>query len=325
MSRISALLAAVLLVSACASEASPPDGVEVSTLPEPTSTTVPDTTTTSERPVTTTTPAPASTTTTDRTGPLPEELIYDHFVGTFEFTDGLELDVHAPDEPGPWPVVVTVHGGGWYVGDRLSMGQLADGLAARDAVVFNISYHTITDGGGFPGTVDEVACAVSYARAHAGEYTTTPDHVVIVGHSAGAHLAAVVATAPGEFGGACGASSAVDGFVGLAGPYDVSRFSGLLIPFFGVSIVEDPETWSAGNPLDRAATAPDIPYLLLHGDLDELVPVEFSEDFAEALDRAGLDVTFEVIPGADHGVLNAPVVVADRIVEFAALSSSGTP
>jgi acetyl esterase/lipase len=233
--------------------------------------------------------------------------------------------VHAPDERGPWPVVVTVHGGGWYIGDRLSMGLLADGLAARDAVVFNTSYRTVSEGGSFPSTVDEIACAVSYARAHAAEYTTTPERVVIVGHSAGAHLAAVVATAPGEFGGACGAPSVVDGFVGLAGPYDISRFSGLLLPFFGVSILEDPETWSAGNPLDRAATAPDIPYLLLHGDLDELVPVGFSEDFAEALEQEGLDVTFEVIPGADHGVLNAPVVVADRIIEFAALSSSGTP
>lgn len=319
MPRLPAVLSVVVLVAACASEPAASEG------PESQTTTPPPVTTTAPPDETTTTVVPSSTTFTERTGPSREELVYDHFVGTFEFSDGLELDVHAPEERGPWPVVVTVHGGGWFVGDRRSMGLLADGLAARNAVVFNTSYRTISVGGRFPDTVDEIACAVSYARLHAEEYTTTPGSVVIVGHSAGAHLAALVATAPGEFGGACGAPSNVDGFVGLAGPYDVARFDGLLGPFFGAPRADDPETWRAGNPLERAATAPDIPYLLLHGDIDELVPVGFSEDFADALTRAGLDVTFEVIPGADHGLVNAPVVVADRIVRFATVSSTGTP
>lgn len=268
----------------------------------------------------TTTTTMESATTTSQPGPIQPDptLLYSNYVRTESYGNGLELDIHAPPEVGPWPVVVTIHGGGWFIGDRTSMGGLADGLASRKAVVFNATYRTMTLGGTFPGMVDDVACAVQFARNTASEFTTTPDAVTIVGHSAGAHLASLVAYAPGEFGQECpeGPARGPDAFVGLAGPYDISQLGGLLTPMFGVPIDDDPELWARGNPFNWIATSPDIPTLLLHGDEDRVAPIGFSEDLAESLEAAGRNVTFEVLEGRGHSDANSARVVGDRIAAF---------
>ncbi len=257
--------------------------------------------------------------------PLSDEARYDHFVRTDTITVGqassereIDIDIHAPEEIGPWPVVVTVHGGAWFAGDRTTIGALADGLADRKVVVFNTSYSTISRGGMFPGMVDDIACAVQHARINAGEFTSTPRLVTIVGHSAGAHLASLVAYAPAEFGRACpdGPMQGPDAFVGLAGPYDISGLDFLLTPMFGGSIDETPELWEAANPFTWIADSPDIPTLLLHGEEDRVAPIEFSEDIDSALREAGRDVRFEVLFNRGHSDASAPQVVGDRIVRF---------
>ncbi len=291
----------------------------------PTTTSAPDSTpTTASAP---STAAPESSTTTGAPTPIePDQtLLYGNYVRTESYGDGLELDIHAPAEVGPWPVVVTIHGGGWLVGDRSGMGPLADGLASRKAVVFNATYRTLTLGGRFPGMADDIACAIQFARIAASEFTTTPDVVTVVGYSAGAHLSSLVAYAPGEFGQDCpeGPSSSPDAFVGLAGPYDISQLGGLLTPMFGVAPEQDPELWAAANPFSWIDDSPDIPTLLLHGDADDVASIAFSEELAAALEAAGRDVTFEVLQGRGHSDANAPRVVGDRIAAF--LSGLGSP
>jgi acetyl esterase/lipase len=323
-----AVIALLLALTACSG--TPDASSETSESAAPTSQTSspsPTPTTTSTAPPTTSTTAPDSSTTTGAQTPIEPDptLLYSNYIRTATYADGLELDIHAPAETGPWPVVVTIHGGGWFVGDRSSMGPLADGLASRKAVVFNATYRTLTLGGSFPGMVDDIACAVQFARNTAPEFTTTPELVTIVGHSAGAHLASLVAYAPGQFGQDCpeGPSISPDAFVGLAGPYDISQLGGLLTPMFGVPPEENPELWAAGNPFSWIGESPDIPTLLLHGDADRVAPIAFSEELADALENAGRDVTFEVLTGRDHADANAPRVVGDRIAAF--LSGLGSP
>ena len=322
LTRSTLLVAFLAVVLAACGDGS--TGAELrDTEPSSTATTAEATTTTlaarptTTAPPTTTTAPPVTTSGPGLIQPDPT-LLYANYVRTETYADGLELDIHAPAEIGPWPVVITIHGGGWFVGDRESMGPLADGLASRKAVVFNATYRTLTLGGSFPGMVDDVACAVQFARDAASEFTTTPDVVTVVGHSAGAHLSSLVAFAPGEFGQDCpeGPARAPDALVGLAGPYDISQLGGLLTPMFGVPIQDDPELWASGNPFTWIADSPDIPTLLLHGDADRVAPVAFSEELAEALTNAGRDVTFEVLEGRSHSDANAPRVVADRIATF---------
>ncbi|MGF1665587.1 MAG: alpha/beta hydrolase [Acidimicrobiia bacterium] len=230
-------------------------------------------------------------------------------------TDGLPVEVFAPTEPGPYPVLVTVHGGGWVGGSPDHMAPLADALAGENVVVFNITYTTMSDGGRFPDMVEDVACGVAHARANASEYTTTPERVFIAGFSAGAHLSALVAFAPVTFTCPDGGIAVPDGFIGLAGPYDTDRIT-ILATLFGATIEEAPDTWAAGNPLNYTESAPDIPILLIHGDADTTAPISFTEQLHEALTAAEADVTFEILPGGTHPDAADPNVVGDLVAAF---------
>lgn len=300
----------VLVLAACSGSA-----VDATT----TSTTASSTTAPSAPPssVTTTITDPATTTTT-----TPRELLlYDHWQGSFTYGEGIRVDVHAPEVRSNHPIAVTIHGGGWFTGDVDAMGFLADGLAARGYVVFNATYRTVSRGGSFPSMVEDVACAVAYARSHALDYSTTADHLTLIGHSAGAHLTSLVALAPTEFGTACdGADQPVDAWVGLAGSYDTDLYTFLLQPFFGVPFAEDPDLWSQGRPHTYLTSAPDdVDLLFIHGDADELVPVAMSEDLYLAADRAGLPAQLQVLAGIGHGEVNAPRAVAGLIDDFVTL------
>jgi acetyl esterase/lipase len=221
--------------------------------------------------------------------------------------------VYAPDEPGPYPVVVTVHGGAWVGGDPADMAALADDLGRR-AVVFNVTYRNMSQGGRFPDMVTDVACGVLAASRQAADYTTTPDQIYLIGHSAGAHLAALVALAPDVF--SCdGEIPEVAGFVGLAGPYDVTRVA-ILNTFFGDTLEEAPEVWAEGNPLTYAISAPDVPILLIHGADDQVVPLSFGADLASELEDAGAEVDLVELAGATHQDVRDPLVVGDLIRDF---------
>lgn len=223
------------------------------------------------------------------------------------------ISVYAPDDLGPYPVIVTVHGGGWVGGDPADMAALAESLG-NAAVVFNVTYRTMSRGGRFPGMVTDVACDVVAATEQAAAYTTTPGGVYLVAHSAGAHLAALVALAPGVF--TCGDQVPdIDGFVGLAGPYDVTRLA-ILNTFFGATLEEAPDVWARGNPVTYAGSAPDIRVLLIHGTDDDVVPLSFSTDLAAALEAAGADIQLLELPDVDHRGVHDPLVVGDLITDF---------
>jgi acetyl esterase/lipase len=281
-----------------------PAATDPATPAAPSSTTAPSTTVSAE----------AATTTTNAT-------IYHHLVASEEYLPGLAVNVHAPAGTGDRPLIVLIHGGGWYAGDLDAMGLLADGLAERGAVVFNATYRRAAQGGMFPGPVDDVACAVAHAAATAGRFTTSRRAPVLIGHSAGAHLAALVTMAPpGTFGGSCPEPvPAVGGFVGLAGPYNTDLFAFLLEPWFGANVSDDPDLWARGNPLTYVEDSPDVPYLLIHGEADQLIPLAFTTELRDALAGAGRNVAFELIARAGHGEVNDPRVVGDLIEAFVGL------
>ncbi len=106
-------------------------------------------------------------------------------------------ELFLPDGDGPFPVAVLIHGGFWRArhGRKQSRPLCAD-LAARGWAAWNVEYRRLGDGGGFPRTLDDVAAAVDHL-------TEVPAHrpgaldlsrVVAIGHSAGGHLAAWLAT-----------------------------------------------------------------------------------------------------------------------------------
>ncbi|WP_024288693.1 alpha/beta fold hydrolase [Cellulomonas sp. KRMCY2] len=235
--------------------------------------------------------------------------------GPTEYRDGLSATIDLPTGTEPTAVVVLVPGGGWSSADPGGLAPLAAALAEDGLAVVTITYGTSGTDAFYPTPVDDVRCAVAFAAA---QVPGVP--VVLVGHSAGAQLVALVGLVPEPD--PAGARDcaypdhAADAVVGLAGPYDVTRTGGLARNLFGVGQDEDAELWAAGNPLTWVDERPDVPYLLVHGESDSDVPTAFTSDFAALLDDAGHDVTVELVPGADHGDIYQPGTVGELLIDW---------
>lgn len=252
-------------------------------------------------------PTPSSPTTTTTTTGVPRTT-------TGATTIQLDAEVEVPDGDGPFPAIVLVHGGGWVAGSPTVMRDLAAFLTDNGFLTVNTAYELSDRSVGFPAALDDVACAVRYAAEH-------PDadgSVAIVGHSAGAHLAAVVALTGDLYGDGCPYPGPVipQRLIGLAGPYDVERLGVLMIPFFGGGPAVEPEAWEAGNPLRLVTENPTLSSLIMYGDEDALVSPGFAIDFQDDLVAAGSDVTLELVEGANHMDMRDPDVVGDLMLAW---------
>ena len=172
-----------------------------------------------------------------------------HFVETVQYLPGVSADVYLPAGTTRAPVVVLVPGGGWRTADRSGLTPLAAALAADGMVVVNATYRVGEDGARFPRPVQDVACAVDFAAQRARRAGISPQSVVVVGHSAGGQVAAVAALAADRFPAACPYAHVLpDGFVGLAGAYDLMAINDAAFQLFGATSAQQPELWRAGDP-----------------------------------------------------------------------------
>ncbi len=131
------------------------------------------------------------------------------------------LDVYVPSEPAavPRPMVVFWHGGRWRYGDKSDYRFVGAALAESGYVVVVANYRHYPQVK-MPGFMDDAARAAQWAAAHAGEYGGDPQRSFLMGHSAGAHLAALVTLDPRYFVATGGAARASRVSIGLSGPYD---------------------------------------------------------------------------------------------------------
>lgn len=215
------------------------------------------------------------------------------------------LDLYLPEKaPRPLPVIVWVHGGGWTNGDK-ARGPAQDfstnGYAVA-AINYRFSQHAI-----FPAQIQDCKAAVRWLRANAAKYGLDAAHIGAWGVSSGGHLVALLGTTAGvkEFEGPGGnndQSSRVQAVVDWCGPTD-----------FLTAGTKDTRTHLIGGDpqanKDKAIKASPMtyvskdaaPFLIMHGDKDKTVPFSQSETFAQALQKAGADVTFVPVKGAPHG------------------------
>jgi pimeloyl-ACP methyl ester carboxylesterase len=142
--------------------------------------------------------------------------------------------------------------------------------------------------------------------------------VAVIGHSAGAHIGALVALTGDDYVGPCPyqGSGIPDRFVGLAGPYDVSRLGLAIAAFFGGGPERIPDAWAAGNPQLLTDENPGLLSLIMYGELDGIVPESFAIAFDDALTTSGSDSTLELIEGARHNEMHDPALVGDLIVAW---------
>ncbi|NOX44390.1 MAG: alpha/beta hydrolase [Caldiserica bacterium] len=236
----------------------------------------------------------------------------------------LALDIYLPGGAGPHPAVVLVHGGAWHTGDKRRLAPLARFLAERGYVAFSINYRLAPDFT-FPAALEDLRCAVKWIRAHAADYAVDPDRIAALGTSAGAHLVALLGTAP-EAVGACGdpgIPSRIRAVIALFGPMDLLSAAGTpaeraVEGFLGAAAGDAPDLWREASPITWVSPD-DPPFLLIHGRADRVVPYEESVRMADALRRAGVEVGLLIIPGAGHGFINRPDTPAARTAVAAIL------
>jgi acetyl esterase/lipase len=217
-------------------------------------------------------------------------------------TEEQVVDLQWPDEgAGPFPVVVLVHGGFWRQQyGRDLMAGLADDAVGRGWATANVEYRRVGGAGGWPATFVDVADAVdALARVDA---PLDLDRVAVVGHSAGGHMAAWVASRRAIPTGEVGADPVVTpcaavsqaGVVALAEAGRAGIGEGAVTDLMGGGPEAVPDRYAVGDPL--ALAPPPVPLLLVHARGDDRVPFDQSQVYADAV---GAPAELHPVPG-DH-------------------------
>lgn len=217
------------------------------------------------------------------------------------------LDIYVPvGRPERAPVLIFFYGGGWSSGEKEDHSFVGDAFAAEGFVAVVPDYRIYPEVR-FPGFVDDAAIAVQWVQANISQYGGDPSRIVLVGHSAGAHIAMLTALDPRYARAAGFRSSGIRGVVGLAGPYGFDNFDiPVLRNVFGA--VDNPSTVMPIAFVRRSAP----PVLLLHGDRDARVRLAAARVMQIAANEAGQDSDLRVYPGIDHPTILQALSVARR-------------
>lgn len=204
-------------------------------------------------------------------------------------------ELRLPAGPGPHPVAIAIHGGFWRAGfNLLYMGHACEALRAAGIATWNIEYRGIGhDGGGFPGTLRDAASASACVNRIEG---LDLSRAIAIGHSAGGHLALWLA--------ASWHGIPLRGAVSLGGVADLDRAwelglsNTVAADFLGGGPRDHAERYEMASPYRRLPRG--VPTRLIHGDADDVVPIEIAERFEGAACAAGDDCRLIRLPGAGH-------------------------
>jgi acetyl esterase/lipase len=248
----------------------------------------------------------------------------------------LELDLYLPPETGDAvPAVVFLHGGGWRLGSRHTVGPAYRGMApspfervAQAGVAVASVDYRLSGEATWPAQLHDAKAAVRWLRARAGDLGVDPGRIAAWGESAGGHLAELLGLVT---------DPALEGDVGVTGvPSQVAA----VVAWYAPSDVAAVATDTGADPADATtreaqllgappSTVPDLaaqagpvthvspgapPFLLLHGASDRFVPCVQSERLYGALLEAGVEVELDVYEGADH-MWRGSSAAAERALE----------
>lgn len=243
------------------------------------------------------------------------------------------LDLYLTKSDQPTPAMIHIHGGGWRGGSKNGVpGWLLEGVRDGKWSVVSVEYR-FTDVAPHPAQVNDCLRAVQFVREHADEWNIDTKRMGVTGGSAGGHLSLYVAlhddvarkdsTDPVEQ-----ESSRVACAVSFAGPTDWSLLSEIdhKHPAYRQLIGYEPRTpaeeMKKESMIDVSpisfVSKDDPPVMQVHGDADDIVPIEHAHHMHQKLESTGVESELVTIPGANHGVAGAGGNTADRAKEFVA-------
>src|SRR3954447_22775173 len=207
------------------------------------------------------------------------------------------LDIYAPEGASQAPFILFVHGGGWAVGDKSQYAAVGASLARAGFVVAIVNYR-LSPPAQHPAHTEDVARAVAWCYRQALYHGADPERFYAIGHSSGAHLAALVALDPSYLAAEGLESSVIRRLVGIAGVgYDLneSYASPLITPFLEPVFGSDRTRWALAAPM-RHVTPAAPASLLIHGLNDTDAPPASTQVFAKTLQDAGVTAELVLLP-----------------------------
>lgn len=228
------------------------------------------------------------------------------------------LDIYSPEDARDAPVVVFFYGGNWSAGSKDLYEFVAQALTSRGFVAVVPDYRLYPEVR-FPAFVNDGAAAVAKTREIVHRYGGDPDQLFVMGHSAGAHTAAMLATDQRYLENQGGSRDWLAGFIGIAGPYD-------FLP------IRDPDLIDTFGPVDQHPQSQPVnfvdggepPTLLLHGENDDTVFPRNSRDLAQRMAEEGVRPKLVIYPKLGHrriiAVFGAPLRgfsdIVDQVARF---------
>ncbi|MGV7207905.1 alpha/beta hydrolase [Oxalobacteraceae bacterium A2-2] len=221
-------------------------------------------------------------------------------------------ELFLPSGPGPFPLAAIIHGGCWTVqfGGIVQMRAMAADLVRHGVAVWNVEYRRYDEpGGGYPGMYQDVGAALDRLRTLAPQHRLDLGRVVLVGHSAGGHLAqwgAARARLPAASPLYAADPLPVRAVVSLGGLADLRNEEALIqsscdrsrAQLAGLPSAARPDVYSDTSPAELLPTG--VPLVLVHGELDTISPPRVGEDYARRARAAGDEAEMIVLPGGSH-------------------------
>lgn len=225
------------------------------------------------------------------------------------------LDVYAPPEGKGHPVVVWIHGGGWRKGDKGSVQKKPQAFVDKGFVFVSTNYRFVPNVTVKEMTAD-IARAIRWAHDHAKEHGGDPSSIFVMGHSAGAHLAALVCTDDRYLKAEGLSLSIIKGCVPVdVSVYDIPRRvkDGGAVPSatFKEVFGDTEESQRDLSPVTHVAKGKNIPAFLILHVADRAETRAQSNWLADKLKEAGVSAKVVAAEGKNHGTINADLGLPD--------------
>lgn len=217
----------------------------------------------------------------------------------------LRFDVIRPDDDKTLPLVILIHGGGWISGDKESFREEAEWIAQQGFAAATVEYR-LAPLFPFPSAVADIQDFVTHIRGRAAEFGIDPNRIYSLGNSAGGHLSLMAGYTKKH------AETGHD-FQGVNGVVNICGISDLRIPreshfdiafsfleeFMDGPYTGNEEKWEAASPVVHTGSS--TPRTLsIHGDQDDVVPVQLSQNLDLVLKDLGVESELVVLGGEGH-------------------------